>query len=105
MKRAPKTDFRASNTVKAAMNRNSQIINERYDALMFARSPESARKAARELVKVVLGEEALERPLEETLRECCRRLRPSDDPKEQARFESEFVELGIWPNTAQKIAA
>ena len=90
---------------KAAMNRNSQIINERYDALMFAKSPESARKAARELVRVLLGDEALNRPLEEALRECCRRLRPSIDPREQARFESEFVELGIWPNTAHQVAA
>jgi hypothetical protein len=72
---------------------------------MFARSPESARKAARELAKAVLGEEALLLPLEEALRECCRKLRPSDDPKEQARFEAEFIELGIWPNTAQRIAA
>ena len=87
------------------MNRNSQIINDRYEALMFARSPEAARKAARELVRVVLGEDGLQRPLEEALRQCCRQLRPSHDPKEQARFESEFVEMGIWPNNAQKIAA
>ena len=72
---------------------------------MFARSPEAARKAARELVRVVLGEDALQRPLDEALRQCCRQLRPSQDPKEQARFESEFVEMGIWPNNAQKIAA
>ena len=44
-------------------------------------------------------------PLEATLRECCRVLRPSVDPKEQARFEAEFVELGIWPASAQKLAA
>ena len=87
------------------MNRNSQIINDRYEALMFARSPEAARKAARDLVRVVLGEDGLERPLEEGLRQCCRQLRPSQDPREQARFESEFVEMGIWPNSAQKIAA
>ena len=87
------------------MNRNAQLINERYDALMFAKSAETARKAARELVQAVLEEEAFLLPLEEALRECCRRLRPSDDPKEQARFEVEFVELGIWPNTAHKIAA
>jgi hypothetical protein len=87
------------------MKRNSQIINDRYEALMFARSPEAARKAARELVRVVLGEDAVQHPLEEALRQCCRRLRPSLDPKEQTRFESEFVEMGIWPNNAQKIAA
>ncbi len=87
------------------MNPNAQFINDRYDALMFAKSPEAARKAARELVKVVLGDEALQRPLNESLRECCRRLRPSEDPKEQERFENEFVELGIWPKNSQKIAA
>ena len=82
------------------MNKTTQMINERYDALMFAKSPDGARKAARELVRTLLGEEALERPLDQALRECCRRLRPSQDPKEQARFEAEFVELGIWPNSA-----
>ncbi len=87
------------------MNRNAQLINERYDALMFAKSPESARRAAHELVKVVLGEDAVARPLEETLREVCRHLRPSDDRSEESRFETEFVELGIWPNSSQKIAA
>jgi len=72
--------------------------------MMFARTPQEARKAAHELVRMVLGD-ASSRPLEEALRETCRRLRPSDDPREQGRFEAEFVELGIWPNTAQKIAA
>lgn len=74
-------------------------MNESYDSLMFAKSAPAARKAARELVTAVLGEEALERPLEETLRECCRILRPAEDPNEQERFEAEFVELGIWPNS------
>ena len=88
------------------MNRSIQFINERYDALMFAKNPEAARKAAFELAKVVLGEEEASRlSLDEALRECCRELRPSEDPKEQARFEAEFVELGIWPNAAQRIAA
>ncbi len=87
------------------MDRNAQSINDRYEALMFAKSPQAARKAARELVRVALGEEALELPLAEALRQCCRRLRPSGDPKEQERFEAEFIELGIWPNNAQKIAA
>lgn len=87
------------------MNRNIQLINERYDALMFAKSPEAARRAARELARVVLGDEAVGLPLEQALRECCRELRPSEDLKEQARFEAEFVELGIWPNSAQRAAA
>jgi hypothetical protein len=97
------------------MNRNTQLVNERYDALMFAKSPEAARRAARELARVVLGDEAIGLPLEQALRECCRELRPSQDPKEQGRFEAEFVELGIWPNSssqkvtekvaAQKVAA
>jgi len=87
------------------MNRETALINDRYEAMMFAKSPEGARKAARELVRVVLGEEALRQPLQESLRECCRRLRPSEDPREQARFEAEFVELGIWPDVSQKLVA
>ena len=87
------------------MNRNIQLINEHYDALMFANSQKSARKAAGELIRVVLGEPAMDRPLEEALREVCRKIRPSDDPKEQARFESEFVELAIAPTTARQMAA
>ncbi len=88
------------------MNRNIQLINERYDALMFAKSPEAARRAGRELVRMVLGDEATAKPLEQALRDCCRQLRPSQDPKEQARFEAEFIELAIWPNSsAQKAAA
>ncbi|HEY1947424.1 MAG TPA: hypothetical protein VGG97_10490 [Bryobacteraceae bacterium] len=78
-----------------------------YDALMFAKTPELARKAAVALVRVVLGEEAIERPLDETLREVCREIRPSSDPNEQARYESEFVELvmGPRPGAGQRIAA
>lgn len=87
------------------MNKQAQLINERYEAMMFAKSPEAARKAARELVRLVLGDVAAERPLEETLREVCRKIRPSDDPREQLRFESEFLELGIWPNGSQRMAA
>jgi hypothetical protein len=87
------------------MNRNSQLINERYEAMMFAKSAEAARRAGRELVRIVLGDDALERPLEQALREVCRKVRPSDDPREQARFESEFLELAIWPNGSQKMAA
>ena len=87
------------------MNRLNQLINDRYEALMFAKTPEAGRKAARELVRIVLGEEALQLPLEEALRQCCRHLRPSKDSREQARFEAEFIELGIWPNESQRIAA
>jgi hypothetical protein len=87
------------------MNRENQLINDRYEAMMFARSPEAARKAARELVRVVLGDEAVRQPLEESLRQCCRRLRPAEDPREQARYEAEFIEMGIWPNVEQKLVA
>jgi hypothetical protein len=87
------------------MNREIALVNDRYEAMMFAKSPEAARKAARELVRVVLGDEAARRPLEESLRECCRRLRPAEDPKEQVRFEAEFVEMGLWPDASQKLAA
>jgi hypothetical protein len=73
--------------------------------MMFAKSPDAARKAARELVRVVLGDDAVKQPLEESLRECCRRMRPANDPREQARYEAEFIEMGIWPNVHQKLAA
>lgn len=87
------------------MKRNSQIVNERYEALMFAKDRDSARRAARELVRAVLGDEALQRPLEQAMRECCRRFRPSQDAREQARFESEFLELVFAPSGNQAIAA
>ena len=87
------------------MNRQTELVNDRYEAMMFAKSPEAARKAARELVRVVLGDEAAELPLAESLRETCRRLRPAEDPREQARFEAEFVEMGIWPAADQKLVA
>ncbi len=87
------------------MNRHVQLVNDRYEALMFAKSSEQARVAANQLIRVVLGEQGLEKPLEEALRDCCRVLRPSQDPREQQRFEAEFVELGIWPASAQKMAA
>lgn len=88
------------------MNRQTQLINDRYEAMMFARSAEDARRNARELVRLVLGDEVSNQPLEEALRTCCRQLRPSEDPREQARFESEFVELGIWPSQGQhRVAA
>lgn len=88
------------------MNRQTQLINDRYEALMFAKSSEAARRAARELIRVVLGEEAVGRSLEQALRDCCRQLRPSQDPKEQTRFEAEFIELAIWPESnSQRVAA
>jgi hypothetical protein len=87
------------------MNRQDQLINDRYEAMMFAKTSEAARKAARELVVAVLGDTAANRPLEDALRECCRIWRPAPDPKEQARFEAEFVELALWPTAAQTLAA
>ncbi len=87
------------------MNRRNQIINDHYEALMFAKTAEQARAAAQELIKLILGEDGLQKPLEEALRECCRVLRPSEDPREQQRFEAEFVELGMWPAAARKMAA
>lgn len=87
------------------MNRYTEFVNARYEAMMFAKTAEEARKAAHELVRVVLGEEASKWSLEEALKETCRRIRPSEDPREQARFEAEFVELGIWPKPAQTMAA
>ena len=86
------------------MTRSEQAIQDRYDVLLFAKSPAAARTAARELVRVVLGDEALDRPLEEAMRETCRILRPAADPRDQARFEEEFLELGIWP-ASQRVAA
>lgn len=89
------------------MNRQTQLVNERYEALLFARTPEAGRKAANELIKVVLGEEALNKPFEEALRQTCRKFRPSRDPREQARFEQEFLELALAPTPAatREIAA
>jgi len=91
------------------MEQNSGVLkmhyDTQYDALMFAKTPELARTAARELVRVVLGDQAAERSLDESLREVCRKIRPSQDSKEQARFEAEFAELAIVPSTGQRIAA
>lgn len=87
------------------MSKMSESIENRYDALMFAKSPDDARAAAVELVRALLGEEATKRPLRDTLRECCRVLRPAADPKEEARFEEEFVELAFWPGKSAQIAA
>jgi hypothetical protein len=82
------------------MDRHLQQVNTWYDTLMFAATPKQARVAARELVRLVLGEEALSAPLDESLRAVCRKLRPADDPREQARFEAEFLELVNSPTSA-----
>jgi hypothetical protein len=87
------------------MSRRKSLIESQYETLLFAKSPEAAREAAVELVRIVLGEDAAARPLEEALRECCRILRPAKDPGEQLRFEEEFLELAIWPSRSHKIAA
>jgi len=88
------------------MDRNTQAaINAQYDALMFAKSPDAARKAARELVQLVLGDEAANRALEESLRTVCRRLRPSENPTVQARFDAEFVEVAFAPTSEHTMAA
>jgi hypothetical protein len=87
------------------MDRKMQAVNAQYDALMFASTPEKARQAARALVELVLGDEADNRRLEEGLREVCRRLRPAENPAEQARFEAEFLELVAAPTSARTLAA
>jgi hypothetical protein len=87
------------------MSRRKSLIDSQYETLLFATSPEAAHEAAVELVRLVLGEDALSRPLEGALRDCCRVLRPAKDPREQLRFEDEFLELAIWPGKSHKIAA
>ena len=87
------------------MDRHLQQVNVLYDTLMFANTPEQARTAARELVKLVLGQDALQRPLDESLRAVCRRIRPAEDAKEQARFEVEFLELLNSPTSASHTIA
>jgi len=79
------------------MASHAQVVDACYDRLLFAKTAAQARAAASHLALLVLGDSALELPLDEALRECCRELRPSSDPVEQERFEAEFVELGIWP--------
>jgi hypothetical protein len=84
--------------------RNSST-DAHYEALLFANSAEAARDAAVELVRIVLGEDAVGRRLKDALRACCRILRPAKDPRKELRFEEEFVELAIWPGKSQKMAA
>ena len=87
------------------MSRRNSSIDSHYEALLFAKSAEAAREAAIELIRIVLGEDAVARPLEDALRHCCRVLRPAKDPREQLRFEEEFLELAIRPGRSHKIAA
>jgi hypothetical protein len=83
------------------MTRAAQKIQDRYDALMFARTPDAARNAAGDLVLSVLGQRAFEISLEQALRETCRRLRPATDPREEQRFEDELIELALGANRSQ----
>jgi hypothetical protein len=87
------------------MTRHAQVVDACYDRLLFAKTAAQARAAASELVLLVLGDSALELPLDEALRECCRELRPASDSIEQTRFEAEFVELGIWPKVSERAVA
>jgi hypothetical protein len=87
------------------MARISEVIDARYEALLFAKSSAAARRAAMDLIEVVLGDEAADYSLERGLRECCKVLRPADDPKEQVRYENEFIELGIWPQPSPRQAS
>lgn len=88
------------------MTREEQRTQDRYDALMFAKSAQAARNAAYALIRNVLGDEASGLTFEESLRRTCRKLRPSVDPREQIRFENEFVELALAPTGGlQKAAA
>jgi hypothetical protein len=89
------------------MTRAAQQIQDRYDALMFASSADAAREAAHQLVQAVLGEKADSLSLQEALRQTCRKIRPSADPREQQRFENEFIELALAPTggNSHKIAA
>jgi hypothetical protein len=83
------------------MDRNEELISKRYDALMFARTPEEAKRAARLLADAVLGEEGLTLPLERAMKEVCRKIRPASDPRDQARFEAEFLELVFAPTNGE----
>jgi hypothetical protein len=85
------------------MDRNEELINTRYDALMFAQTPEAAKRAAKALIEAVLGDLSAEMPLEEGLRQVCRKIRPATDARDQARFEAEFIELAIAPSGLQGV--
>jgi hypothetical protein len=87
------------------MDRNEELISKRYDALMFARTPDEAKRAARLLADAVLGEEGVAMPLERAMKEVCRRIRPASDPRDQARFEAEFLELAFAPAPGASLPA
>jgi len=87
------------------MDRNEEMISKRYDALMFARTPEEAKRAARLLADAVLGEEGVAMPLERAMKEVCRKIRPASDPRDQARFEAEFLELAFAPAPGAHVPA
>lgn len=87
------------------MTRELQLIQERYDALMFAKSPEQAHEAAWTLARTVLGGEADELSLEEAMRRCCRKIRPAADPRDEPRFETEFIELALGVFDLHRAAA
>jgi hypothetical protein len=86
------------------MDRNEEIISKRYDALMFARTPEEAKRSARLLAEAVLGEAGLALSLERAMKEVCRKLRPASDPRDQTRFEAEFLELVFSPTNSEHSA-
>jgi hypothetical protein len=79
------------------MDRNEILVNKRYDALMFARNTEEAKRAASQLIEAVLGESGKGVSIDEALRQVCRKIRPAEDSREQARFEAEFLELVFAP--------
>ncbi len=85
------------------MDRNEELINTRYDALMFARTPEAAKRAAKSLIEAVLGDASEGMSLETGLREVCRKIRPATDARDQARFEAEFLELALAPTGLQGV--
>jgi hypothetical protein len=86
------------------MDRNEELVSKRYDALMFARTPDQAKRAARLLADAVLGEEGLGLTLEKAMKEVCRRIRPASDPRDQARFDAEFLELVFTPTNGHNSA-
>jgi hypothetical protein len=87
------------------MTREAQLIQDRYDALMFAKTPAQAQEAARILSRAVLGEEADKLSLEEAMKRCCRILRPAADPRDEPRFETEFLELALGTFDLHRAAA
>lgn len=87
------------------MTREAQVIQDRYDALMFAKNRDDARKAAQGLVQAVLADEAKGLSLQEALRRTCRKIRPAADPNEQLRFENEFIELALTPTSGSHSVA